>query len=311
MKRAAATLLMMLAALPASARRSRPVHARPSLTSRARAPEYLDGMAQVAASYARLEQWDKAVALYDEVRALRPGDQDVLEDLIAACMKSPRCAPRRLALLREGVEKSSQPADLLETLVQELSRRGQAKAAITELRRYVRNHPDNDDARALLIDTALDQEQRAIAMPELKLHLQRNPEDLEKRVRYLEALRDENQLPELRRQLDALLRSHPDHVIGLVLRGEVRLDAGDLRGAATDLEKARGLAERDRARSLSACRAEEDTDCVAELEEGMKRVRELDEELRATRAEHARDFRDDVVWLDLANDLERESDREP
>jgi hypothetical protein len=258
MKRLA--LVMLLVAAPAAAR-SRPQRVR---LPPAPAHEYVDGLAQVAASYSRLGQWDKAVALYDEVRVTRPEDPDVLEDLIAACVHATSCEERRLGLMREGLDRVKQPVDLLEKLVDEITRRGRPVSALSELRGFVRRHPDNDDARALLIDTAMEREQPLVALTELPIHLKRNPDDLERRVAYVEALRDTHRDDAFARELRLLLKLQPEHVGALVMSGELALEDGALGRARRALDQARRALERRRVRDEKACRAEEDGECLSE-----------------------------------------------
>lgn len=300
----------LLWSLTAGAQPAR-LHKRMVAVAETRAGDHADSLADIAAIFARKGEWDRAVAMLDEARARRPQDPDVLGDLIAACLHAESCAARRLPLLRQGLEKLPQPAELLDELVRELVRLKQSARVVPELRAFVARHPKDDEARALVIDTALESGQRAIALEELATYVARRPDDVQRRSLYVELLRDTHQEAASSKQLHALLKAYPDSVGGLCLRAERLVDRGDLNAAERELGHARQMAQRHRQLSERICRAEDDVECLAELADDDKLVGELQSDLRRARAEQYRDFRSDVGMLDLAEDLQREQDRDP
>jgi hypothetical protein len=276
----------------------------------AKPADLTDNMAEIASMYAQKHEWDRAVALYDEARGRRPKDLDILDDLITACMHSAPCAPRRLALLLEGVERLPQAAGVLEDLVRELVRVGRGRLAVPLLQRYARRHPDDLDAQALLIDTAAEMKAPQVALDELTVYLRHRPDDVEKRALQVELLQ-EGRPAAAEHALRSLERAHPGEVKVRALRARADLDRGDLHKAEAALAEIRTLVANERAVSEAACQQEEDEVCLGELRDDNGAATELAAEVEKVRGEQYQEFRHDVRFLDLADDLQREQDRDP
>lgn len=310
MKRLALVSSLLLLPLVVGAQPARRHRSELAVADR-RATDHADSLEDIAAIFMKKEQWDRAIAVLDEARARRPGDNDLLGDLVVACLHSESCAPRRLPLLREALEKVPEPGELLEDFARELVRLGQGARVLAELRAFVQRHPKDDDARALVIDNAVDKGQPKVALEELAVYVKRRPDDVQRRALYVELLRGSHQESASDRQLHALRRAYPNSVSTLCLGAQRLLDGGDVRAADRQLERARAVAARNRAQSERICKQEEDADCLAELQDDAKLVAELAEDIRKTREEHYRNFRSDVSVLDQVDDLQREQDRDP
>jgi tetratricopeptide (TPR) repeat protein len=250
-----------------------------------------DDLQDIADSFARLGKWDQALPLYDEARAQRRDDLDLLEGLVNACVHSAACAPRRLALIEEGMARLPRPGDLVDALADELIRLGRPQELVAALGRYLATHPDDDDARALYIDAAEGAHRSDLALRALAAHVTRRPSELDKRVLYVELLRNEHRLGEADRELQALVRAFPQSMSVTALVGQLALERGDLLTARAALN---------RARALAAGTHDGDDD---------ERLRDLERDLAREHKERYRDFRADAAWLDAAEDLQREQDR--
>ena len=248
-----------------------------------------DELTELSETWMHEEKWEQAVALLDGLRALS-GSPDVLEDLIEACQKAASCAPRRLQLLREGVQKLPQPGELVDEYAEALFKTLPAKDAVAELRALAARRPGDDRIDEALVDAAVDHELYEVVVAELPRFLARHPKDVERRIAYVEALKETHRDFEFRKQLDELQRLHPGNLMALALKTESRIDRGELKAARLELERLRALAKTDDERA---------------------RVRELEGRVHEEREELRRDFRREVGWLDLADDLEREQDRDP
>ncbi len=251
--------------------------------------DLVDELSELAEGWMHEDKWTDALALLDALRA--EGDSnDLLEDVIDACLHAPSCAPRRLGLLRQGVTRLAKPAELVDDYANELFKALPPKQALSELGAFAARHRDDDAIAEALVSAAIDHEALDLEITELPRWLARHPDDVERRIAYVEALHERHRDAEYQRELDALLRLSPTNVTALSLRTEARLERGDVPAARRELDRLRTLARSDDERA---------------------RVRELDEELRRTVDEQKRDFRRESGWLDLADDLEREYDREP
>jgi predicted Zn-dependent protease len=246
---------------------------------------YLRQVADIANLYLRQQQWDRALALLDDVHRAQPGHVASLEDLVTACLHSDACAPRRLMLLGELLRKAPDPTRWLGELVDELTRTGKHALALRQLDLFVRQHPDDEVARALLVDTAVEQQQLAPAIAQLRVLVAHQPGDVARRLLLCELLREDGQTTAFERELGALERAFPDRPAVELLQIDRLIDRGDSRQAARRL------------RTLKA-RAKLAGDDAA-------RAAELEAALRAQRRDEYADFRSSVGWSEWNDDLER------
>jgi predicted Zn-dependent protease len=252
---------------------------------RSTAPTYARQLVDIANLYARRQQWERALQLLDEAHRAEPNRAATLEDLATACLHSAGCAPRRVALLNEVLQKAAVPARWLDDLVEELTRTGQRALAVRRLVAFVRQRPDDESARALLIDTAVEERQLDLAIEQLRLLIAARPGDRARRVQLAELLRDAGQRAAFGRELAALERDWPREPAVALLRIEVLIDAGQPRAAA---EQLRALAAGTRLGPTEAAR-----------------VAELEAELQRQRRDDYVDFRQSVRWAEFTDDLER------
>jgi hypothetical protein len=248
-----------------------------------------DELSELAEGWMHEAKYDDAVALLDTLR-WENDTNDLLEDLIDACMNAPSCASRRLALVRQGLARLAKPAELVDDYAELLFLTLPQKDALAELTAFVARHRDDDRVEQALVAAVVDHEAYDLEIAVLPRWLARHPDDVERRIAYVEALRERHRTLEYERAIDQFLKLAPTNVTALSLRTEARIERGDLSTARKELEALRPLAKTTDERA---------------------RVAELEKELRDTAEEQKGDFHRETGWLDLADDLEREFDREP
>jgi predicted Zn-dependent protease len=206
----------------------------------------------VALLFAQRGEHDQAIAIYDELRAARPENDQLLLALAASCGRSARCAPRREALLHEAMARFPDHAELVDDLVALSLAAGRHGDAVAALRRFLATHPDHPHGGALIEDlyTLLLQDGRfRLALAGLEAYVARRPEDPRAAALFVDApdeiyraLLAAGRPATARRELRRFVDRHPDHATALPLLVDVLQERGDLADALAEVTR---LVDRD------------------------------------------------------------------
>lgn len=216
-------------------------------------------LAPVAWLYLQNQRYDEAIRLFTELLAAQPERRELHEGRLAACLRSPACAPQRIPWLTEALRRFPADAEFLAALREERLRLGQTGLAEAEARAQVARRPDDVEARALVLGA------------------------LEARGQLYERARH---LIELGRALRAALRQRPRDPDLWVRYGRYCLEIDDLTGAADATRRALDLAadHHPPARELAALVEQARAERQAEFEREVDR-RDLAQDLGWARAD--------------------------
>lgn len=286
-------------------------------------------MLDVLRLYLQQGRWDEAVALADELLAEHPDDPAAMEGLVSACLESTACAPRREAVLRRAMKvfpdragliedlyellmKDDRPVDAVaeverfhaaypddgrgvalladapEELYQALVRLRRDRVAVRELGAFVERHPAHREAHLLLIDVLVERRALASAIIEVRRFLAREPGNAELRFLVADLYEELGRTRELDEEIASLRSRYPGDARVWVLAGERALARDDLDGVEAALRRARPLRK--------------DADTAARL---AALAADLDGTRAEIYAETYADFRSEVRWADVEDDLAR------
>lgn len=211
-----------------------------------------------------------------------PNDAGARLDLANALSDSGayREAANELAVYLEA-----RPSDLeaRRTLIDALLQTGQKIRAVDELTIYVKQRPEDAEARADLIDTLIDLDRREAAFDEITLYLHKRPRAWRIRWREIELLEALKRTQELDRAIERLVRDDPKSAVTWAFVAARALQKDDPDRAESAVAHAKTLTSTDA--------------------ETLQRIRDVERDLKKTRAQERSEFRQDAQRSDFEDDL--------
>lgn len=230
---------------------------------------------------------DQAIDVYDQLLIDRPNDIDLLESLVSLCMRSTPCAPRREVLVRRALRIVPDRVGLMEDLHEVLIAQGNEREAFVEVEAFLARHPGSEDRWRPVIDAFLEKAGRSdFALRRLRAYVERRPRDLRLRLLWVDALAERRDARRLDRALMELGQVFPSSAAVWVRIGDRALEREELAAARAAFLRARETPAKSR----------QTRSWIKEL------GRQVQDAMREREEEYL-DFRREVDWADLADEL--------